>query len=90
MRLSLLVILGFIIYLNYSHLFYLNVITHSLPHGIYIRTSGTSKIGDYAVTCLTPEIAKYGIDRGIFPVVIAIRELSLSLKSFMVCQEIIF
>lgn len=64
MRWILFLILGILICLNYSHLFYLNIFTHSLPHGIYIHASGTPKMGDYAVTCLTPEIAKYGIDRG--------------------------
>ncbi|MDE2027073.1 MAG: S26 family signal peptidase [Candidatus Omnitrophica bacterium] len=63
MRLFLWLIMGSLIYLNYSHLFYLNIFTHSLPHGIYIRSSGVPKVGDYAVTCLTPEIAQYGIKR---------------------------
>ena len=64
MRWILLLIMGFLICLNYSHLFYLNIFTHSLPQGIYIRSSGVPKVGDYAVSCLTPEIAQYGIKRG--------------------------
>jgi conjugative transfer signal peptidase TraF len=50
--------------LNYSHLFFLNFMTHSMPYGIYIRKGGIPSKGDYAVSCLTPEAADYGIKRG--------------------------
>ena len=58
------IIVVLLVVLNYTHLLYLNIFTHSLPHGIYMRTGGAPKIGDYAVTCLTPEIARYGMERG--------------------------
>jgi len=61
-------ILGFIVvllvFINCNHFLFFNFFTHSLPHGIYLRTGGAPKIGDYAVSCLTPEIARYGIERG--------------------------
>jgi conjugative transfer signal peptidase TraF len=53
-----------LIILNSTHLIYLNVFTHSLPNGIYIRKLGVPQIGDYAVSCLTPIVAQYGIERG--------------------------
>lgn len=58
------IILAILVFLNYSHLLFFNFYTHSLPHGIYVRSIGAPKIGDYAVTCLTDEIARYGIGRG--------------------------
>jgi conjugative transfer signal peptidase TraF len=60
--LLLLVLLGFI-FLNFTHIIYLNIFTHSLPCGIYIRIDGTPKTGDFAASCLTQEIAEYGISR---------------------------
>ena len=58
----LLVLFGLII-LNFTHIVYFNIFTHSLPYGIYIRIKSTPQRGDYAASCLTPEIAQYGIDR---------------------------
>ena len=49
--------------LNFAHIIYFNVFTHSLPYGIYIRDSGSPQRGDYAATCLTPQIAQYGIEK---------------------------
>ena len=60
----LLLVLLILITLNFTHIIYFNIFTHSLPYGIYIRTKGTPQRGDYAATCLTAEIARYGIDRG--------------------------
>ncbi len=62
MRWLLLILCGLII-LNFTHIVYFNIFTHSLPHGIYIKINGTPKRGDYAASCLTQEIAQYGIDR---------------------------
>jgi conjugative transfer signal peptidase TraF len=53
-----------LVIINTTHLFYFNFYTHSLPNGIYIRKCGVPHIGDYAVSCLTPKVAQYGIDRG--------------------------
>ena len=53
-----------LVIVNTTHLFYFNFYTHSLPNGIYIRKGGEPHIGDYAVSCLTPKVASYGIDRG--------------------------
>ena len=58
----LLVLFGLII-LNFTHIVYFNIFTHSLPYGIYMKINGTPQRGDYAASCLTPEIAQYGIDR---------------------------
>jgi len=60
----LLIILGILIFLNYSHFVFFNIYTHSLPYGIYIKTPGIPERDSYAATCLTPEIAQYGIERG--------------------------
>ena len=49
---------------NYTHLLFFNIFTHSLPYGIYIRKAGEPHRGDYAVSCLTKEAAAYGIKRG--------------------------
>jgi len=50
--------------LNFTHIIYFNIFTHSLPYGIYIKVNGTPKRGDFAASCLTAEIARYGMDRG--------------------------
>jgi len=60
----LLLILAALIFLNFSHFIFFNIYTHSLPYGIYIKTQGIPDRGSYAATCLTPEIARYGIERG--------------------------
>src|ERR1039457_350565 len=62
MRWLLLVLCGLFI-LNSTHLFYFNIFTHSLPFGIYMRIKAMPQRGDFASTCLTREIAQYGIDR---------------------------
>jgi conjugative transfer signal peptidase TraF len=62
MKWLLLVIFGFII-LNFTHIIYFNIFTHSLPYGIYMRIKGIPQRGDYAASCLTQEIAQYGIAR---------------------------
>jgi conjugative transfer signal peptidase TraF len=59
----LLLVLSVLIIINFTHLFYFNVFTHSLPAGIYMKIDGTPRQGDFAATCLTPQIARYGIDR---------------------------
>ena len=59
----LLLILSGLIILNFTHIVYFNIFTHSLPHGIYMKINGTPQRGDYAASCLTQEIARYGIDR---------------------------
>ena len=59
----LFLILFCLIFLNSSHLIYFNIFTHSLPFGIYMKTTGTPQKGDYAASCLTPRIAQYGISR---------------------------
>jgi len=56
-------ILFILILLNFTHLIYLNIYTHSLPQGIYFRIKGSPKVGDFAATCLTEPIARYGIER---------------------------
>jgi conjugative transfer signal peptidase TraF len=58
----LLLLLGLII-LNSTRIIYFNIFTHSLPYGIYLRIKGSPKISDFAASCLTPEIAQYGITR---------------------------
>ena len=58
----LLVLLGLII-LNFTHIIYFNIFTHSLPYGIYMRIKGAPQRGDYAASCLPQEIAQYGISR---------------------------
>jgi conjugative transfer signal peptidase TraF len=57
-------ILAIVVFLNFYPLVFFNIYTHSLPYGIYIKTSGDPERGSYAATCLTPEIAQYGIERG--------------------------
>lgn len=56
------VLSGFII-LNLTHAVYFNIFTHSLPFGIYMKIQGPPQRGDYAATCLTHEIARFGINR---------------------------
>ena len=60
----LLLVLSCLIILNLTHTIYFNIFTHSLPYGVYIRIEGSPQNGDYAATCLTQEIAQYGIARG--------------------------
>jgi len=57
-------ILVILIILNFSHRLYFNIFTHSLPSGIYLRINGVPERNDYAATCLTTNIARYGIARG--------------------------
>ena len=64
MKWFILVIFSILIYLHLSHLLFFNIYTHSLPHGIYIQKDGAPQRGDYAVSCLTNEIAQYGIRQG--------------------------
>ena len=60
-----LILVSFVlIILNNSSIIYFNIFTHSLPYGIYIKAKGVPQINDYASSCLTPQIARYGIDRG--------------------------
>lgn len=59
----LLLILSGLIILNFTHFIYFNIFTHSLPYGIYTKIDGVPKKGDYAASCLTQEIALYGIAR---------------------------
>jgi conjugative transfer signal peptidase TraF len=59
---GLLVLLG-LIFLNSAHIIYFNIFTHSLPYGVYIKINGTPQRGDFAASCLTQEIAQYGISR---------------------------
>jgi len=49
--------------LDLTRIIYLNIYTHSLPYGIYMKIEGIPKREDYAATCLTTEIARYGIER---------------------------
>jgi conjugative transfer signal peptidase TraF len=53
-----------LIILYYSHFFFLNIFTHSLPYGIYIRKMGEPHINDYAVSCLSKPVSDYGLKRG--------------------------
>jgi conjugative transfer signal peptidase TraF len=53
----------FLAYISFSKLFYFNIFTHSLPQGIYLKIKGTPQRNDYAASCLTQEIVRYGIDR---------------------------
>jgi len=62
MRCLLLILFGLVI-LNFTHLIYFNIFTHSLPYGIYMKIKSNPQRGDYAASCLTKEIAQYGIDR---------------------------
>ncbi len=62
MRWLLLILFGLII-LNFTRIIYFNIFTHSLPYGIYMKIKGAPQRGDYAASCLTQEIAQYGIAR---------------------------
>ncbi|MDE2028900.1 MAG: S26 family signal peptidase [Candidatus Omnitrophica bacterium] len=61
--LGLLLVLFILLILNFTHRIYFNFFTHSLAYGIYMRFEGTPRKGDYAASCLTPKIARYGMDR---------------------------
>ena len=63
LRWLFLALLGLIL-LNFTHIVYFNIYTHSLPYGIYIKTNGSPQRGEYAASCLTQSIAQYGISRG--------------------------
>jgi conjugative transfer signal peptidase TraF len=60
----LLLVLFALIVLNFTHIIYFNIYTHSLPYGVYMKKDGIPKRGDYAASCLTEQIAQYGIARG--------------------------
>ena len=59
----LVLVLLVLIILNITHILYFNIFSHSLPYGIYVRIGGIPQRGHYAASCLTPEIAQYGIAR---------------------------
>jgi len=63
MKWLFLILLALVI-LNFTRTIYFNIFTHSLPYGIYMKIKGTPQRGDYAASCLTSEIAHYGIARG--------------------------
>jgi conjugative transfer signal peptidase TraF len=44
--------------------FYFNVFSSSMPRGIYKRVNEEPKTGSIAATCLTVEMARYGLERG--------------------------
>jgi conjugative transfer signal peptidase TraF len=58
----LLIFFGLLV-LNLTHIFYFNIFTHSVPSGIYMKMKGDPQRGSFAASCLTSEIAKYGIAR---------------------------
>jgi len=59
----LLLILFCLIVLNSTHKIYINIFSHSLPYGAYVMVKGYPQRGNYASSCLTQEIARYGIAR---------------------------
>jgi conjugative transfer signal peptidase TraF len=59
----LLLLLAGAVSLNFAHIIYFNIYSHSLPYGIYMRIGDHPQKGNFAATCLTPEIARYGIAR---------------------------
>ena len=59
----LIFILFALIVLDLTRIFYFNVFTHSLPFGVYMKIKSPPFIGEYASSCLTDEIARYGIQR---------------------------
>lgn len=61
---GLFLVLCVLIPLNFIHSIYFNIFTHSLPYGVYIKIKGVPQRGDFAATCLTQEIAQFGITRG--------------------------
>jgi len=63
MKQWLLLILFGLIILDFTHIVYFNIFTHSLPYGIYMKIKSTPQRGDDAASCLTQEIVQYGIDR---------------------------
>jgi len=50
--------------LTTTKVLFLNLFSHSLPYGIYLRINGVPRAGDYASSFLTQEIANYGRNRG--------------------------
>jgi len=58
----LIILLGLII-LNILKIFYINIFSHSLPYGIYMKINGLPCRGQYAASCLSDDIAGYGINR---------------------------
>jgi len=60
----MLLVLFALIILNFTHVVYFNIFTHSLPYGVYVKTRGIPQIDNYAASCLTSPIVKYGINRG--------------------------
>jgi len=61
---SLLLVLLVLLFFNFTHIIYFNILTHSLPYGIYVRINGVPQRDAYAASCLTNEIVHYGIERG--------------------------
>jgi len=59
----LILILFLLIILNLTSVLYFNIFTHSLPYGIYVKVTGVPRRGEFAASCLTRDIAQYGIDR---------------------------
>lgn len=43
---------------------YFNVLSSSMPRGIYKRVEEEPRTGSIAATCLTEELARYGLERG--------------------------
>jgi len=43
---------------------FFNVVSSSMPRGIYKRVDEIPKTGSFAATCLTEELARYGLERG--------------------------
>ncbi len=56
-------ILGLIV-LIIKNGFYINLFDNSMPAGIYKRINEKPKKGSFAITCLSQEIAWYGLERG--------------------------
>jgi conjugative transfer signal peptidase TraF len=63
-NIGVLTVLSALIILNIFPTVYFNLFTHSLPYGIYMKISGPPHRGEYAASCLSQEIAEYGIHRG--------------------------
>ena len=62
MKMSILIVFSLVVCLILNtRILYFNIISHSLPPGIYIKTNAPPKIGEYAASCLTQEIADYGL-----------------------------
>jgi conjugative transfer signal peptidase TraF len=60
----LFLVLWWLLILNSTRVIFFNIFTHSLPYGVYLKIEGLPQRGDYAASCLTPEIVHYGISRG--------------------------